>query len=224
MTPHVETSFAQCTSSYRMLRPLFTSPIAQCLPTTQQARPNQAHQWAWILRDVHLGSLIHVVFNVARVVSQHTLLYDAESPGQLLHFFTLLPQKLEDVLSSFRPVLPDRGWNLAPPYLPVWSHETTIQWLPLSVTLLLRVKPKMYEDKRFELEISRHPRLAGLFESLRWFLFTKPDKLTEILKSWNISCLWLSEIIINGLWVWDLGEIYYKALEVCKVVIYWMFM
>ena len=106
--------------------------------------------------------------------------------------------------------------------VPVWSRETRIQWLRLSVTSLLRVKPKMHEDKRFELIISRRPRLARLFEGLEWFLFTKLAKMTEILESWNISCLWLSGIIINGLWVCDLWEIYYKALEVCKVIIYEM--
>ena len=38
-----------------------------------------------------------------------------------------------------------------------------IQRLPLSVTSLLRVMPKMYEDERFELVISRRPRLDRLF-------------------------------------------------------------
>ena len=64
-----------------------------------------------------------------------------------------------------RPVLPDRGWNLPSPYLPVWSRKTKTQWLPLSVTSLLRVMPKMYEDERFELVISRRPRLDRLFWS-----------------------------------------------------------
>ena len=32
---------------------------------------------------------------------------------------------------------------------------------------LIRVKPKIYEDERFELVISRRPRLARLFEGLR---------------------------------------------------------
>ena len=49
------------------------------------------------------------------------------------------------------------------------------------------------------------------------------QNLTSWQKFWNIRCLWLSGIIINGLWVCSLREIYYKALEVCKVVIYWMY-
>ena len=91
-------------------------------------------------------------------------------------------------------VLPDRGWNLPPPYLPVWSHKTKIQWLPLSVTSLLRVKPKMYEDERFDLVISRCPHLARLFEGLRWFLLIsvyrtwQVDRNFEILKCLEAAC------------------------------------
>ena len=48
----------------------------------------------------HLSSLIYTLGNVARVVSQHTLLYDAESNRQPFHFFILLPQELKDVLPS----------------------------------------------------------------------------------------------------------------------------
>ena len=48
----------------------------------------------------HLCSLVHAVLHVARVISQHTLLDDAESPGHFLHFLTLLPHELKDVLPS----------------------------------------------------------------------------------------------------------------------------
>ena len=48
----------------------------------------------------HLCSLAYTVFNMARVVSQHTLLDDAESPGQFLRLFVLLPQEMKDVLPS----------------------------------------------------------------------------------------------------------------------------
>ena len=52
----------------------------------------------------HLCSLVHAVFHMARVVSQHTLLNDAESPSQFLHFLSLLLQEVKDVLAplSFR--------------------------------------------------------------------------------------------------------------------------
>ena len=43
---------------------------------------------------------VHAVLHMARVISQHTLLDDAESPGQFLYFLTLLPQELNDVLPS----------------------------------------------------------------------------------------------------------------------------
>ena len=48
----------------------------------------------------HLSGLIYTICNMARVVSQHTLLYDAESPRQPLHFFILLLQELKNVLPS----------------------------------------------------------------------------------------------------------------------------
>ena len=38
----------------------------------------------------HHSCLVHAVLYMARVISQHTLLDDAESPGQFLHFLTLL--------------------------------------------------------------------------------------------------------------------------------------
>ena len=48
----------------------------------------------------HLSGLVYTFCYVARVVSQHTLLYDAESLCQPFHFYILLLQKLEDVLPS----------------------------------------------------------------------------------------------------------------------------
>ena len=78
-------------------------------------------------------------------------------------------------------VLPDRGWNLPSSYLPVWSRKTKTQWLPLSVTSLLRVMPKVYEDKRFKLVISRRPRLDRLFGGLRWFLSN------SVYKTWQVD-------------------------------------
>ena len=49
----------------------------------------------------HLCGLVHAVLHVAMGISQHTLLDNAKSPGQDLHFFTLVPQELKDVLLSF---------------------------------------------------------------------------------------------------------------------------
>ena len=48
----------------------------------------------------HLSGLIHTICYVARVISQHTLLDDAESPRQFFHFIILLLQELKDVLPS----------------------------------------------------------------------------------------------------------------------------
>ena len=48
----------------------------------------------------HLCGLVHAVLRLAGVISQHTLLANAESPGQDLHFFASLPQELKDVLPS----------------------------------------------------------------------------------------------------------------------------
>ena len=42
----------------------------------------------------HLSGLIHVFCYVARVVSQHTLLYDAKSRRQAFHIYILLLQEL----------------------------------------------------------------------------------------------------------------------------------
>ena len=50
----------------------------------------------------HLCSLVYAVLHMTRVISQHTLLEDVESPSQFLHFLALLPQGLKDVLPSFR--------------------------------------------------------------------------------------------------------------------------
>ena len=83
-------------------------------------------------------------------------------------------------------VLPDRGWNLPSLYLPVWSRKTKTQWLPLSVTSLLRVMPKMYEDERFEHVISRRPRLDRLFEGLRWFLSISVYKTWQVARNFEI--------------------------------------
>ena len=48
----------------------------------------------------HLCSLVYAVLYMARVISLHTLLDDAESLGQFLHLCALLPQELKDVLRS----------------------------------------------------------------------------------------------------------------------------
>ena len=53
----------------------------------------------------HLSGLIYSVCNMARVVSQHTLLYDAESPRLSLHFFILLLHELRDGRKDFIPSL-----------------------------------------------------------------------------------------------------------------------
>ena len=55
----------------------------------------------------HLSGLVYTFCYVARVVFQHTPLYNAESPLQPLHFYILLLQELEDVLpflSSWRSI------------------------------------------------------------------------------------------------------------------------
>ena len=44
--------------------------------------------------------LFHCISDIAKVVSQHTLLDGAESPRQFLHFIALLLQELKDVLPS----------------------------------------------------------------------------------------------------------------------------
>ena len=44
----------------------------------------------------HLSGLIHTMCYVARVVSQHTLLDDAESPRQFFHVIVLLLQELKE--------------------------------------------------------------------------------------------------------------------------------
>ena len=67
-----------------------------------------------------------------------------------------------------------------------WSRKTKTQWLPLSVTSLLRDMPKMYEDERFELVISRLPRLDRLFEGLRWFLSISVYKIWQVDRNFEI--------------------------------------
>ena len=108
--------------------------MAQCIPTN--------FNWFSAALPIHLS-----VFGTTMMVMVDAVV------------FCFLISKAEHM-----PVLPDRGWNLPSPYLPVWSRKTKTQWLPLSVTSLLRVMPKMYEDERFELVISRRPRLDRLFE------------------------------------------------------------
>ena len=57
-SPWLACTFGEASNS-RMLRPLFASPIAQSLPTTHQARPNQGLQWARFLR----GNLVAWLFS-----------------------------------------------------------------------------------------------------------------------------------------------------------------
>ena len=58
-------------SSSRMLRSPFVSPIVQILSTTQKARPNQAHQWAWFL----WGILEAIPCSVVLCSSRGSILY-----------------------------------------------------------------------------------------------------------------------------------------------------
>ena len=62
---------------------------------------------------------------VTRVVSQHTLLYDAESPHQPFHFYILLLQELEEVLPSLS------SWRSIQVHFPhgfcFWVHKSFYQ-------------------------------------------------------------------------------------------------
>ena len=87
------------------------------------------------------------------------------SSRYFLFFMTEVSTRLNNLPPDS--VLPDRGWNLPSPYLPVWSRKTKTQWLLLLVTSLLRVMSKMYEDERFELLISRRPHLDPMCPDLK---------------------------------------------------------
>ena len=62
---------------------------------------------------------------MARVISQHTVIDDAENPGQFFHFFALLPQELKDVLPSLS------SWSSTQVHFPhsfqFWIHKSFYQ-------------------------------------------------------------------------------------------------
>ena len=146
---------------------------------------------------LHLWGLVYTVLYMARVISQHTLLDEAESPGQFVHFFALLPQELKDVLPS----------------LSSWRS-----------TLCLHTRPKSYPSSlrpNLRLAVPRIYGLTGLTRSNTGsdtcVQYVLPDQGPEVAGSWSRMTHHLGRARLTsaspprGPWKTPLG---YDALQV----------